>query len=74
MSQLLGVFNFESRVSVSIEETCLTVVENYKVTALETSLKFKMLVNCLVKRENNYISGVKYDLILQSFTKTLLII
>ena len=73
MSQLLGVFNFESRVSVSSEETCLTIIENYKVTALETSLKFKMLLNCRVKRENNYISGVKYDLILQSFTKTLLI-
>ena len=73
MSQLLGVFNFESRVSVSSEETCLIIIENYKVTALETSLKFKMPLNCLVKRENNYISGVKYDLILQSFTKTLLI-
>ena len=55
------------------EETCPTIIENHKVTALETSLKFKMLVNCLVKRENNYIAGVKYDLILQSFTKTLLI-
>ena len=46
------------------EETCPTIIENHKVTALETSLKFKMLVNCLVKQRDNNISGVKYNLIL----------
>ena len=48
--------------------------ENHKVTALETSLKFKMLVNCLVKQRDNNISGVKYNLILLSFNAILKIL
>ena len=54
------------------EETCPTIIENHKATALETSLKFKMLVNCLVKRRDNNISGVKYNLILKSFNNAIL--
>ena len=54
------------------EETCPTIIENHKVTALETSLKFKMLVNCLVKQRDNNISGVKYNLILWSFNNSIL--
>lgn len=54
------------------EETCPTIIENHKATALETSLKFKMLVNCLVKQRDNNISGVKYNLILKSFNNAIL--
>ena len=54
------------------EETCPTIIENHKATALETSLKFKMLVNFLVKQRDNNISGVKYNLILKSFNNAIL--